>query len=64
MVCLCIFYDQRNQTHQQQILTQEEMLRRYISHISDRYFKIVRYYGFLANRKRSTLLPLVYKAWR
>ncbi|MFS1539512.1 MAG: transposase [Candidatus Phlomobacter fragariae] len=53
------YYDHRKQTHQQQILSQEEMLRRYISHISASHFKMVRYYGFLANRKCSTLLPLV-----
>ena len=35
---------------------------RYISHIPSRYFKMVRYYGFLANRKRGSLLPEVYAA--
>ncbi len=35
---------------------------RYISHIPSRHFKMVRYYGFLANRKRGTLLPEVYAA--
>lgn len=35
---------------------------RYISHIPSRHFKMVRYYGFLANRKRETLLPAVYAA--
>lgn len=28
------------------------MLWRYVSHIPARHFKMVRYYGFLANRKR------------
>ncbi|UAN45205.1 transposase [Serratia sp. JSRIV001] len=35
---------------------------RYVSHIPSRHFKMVRYYGFLANRKRGTLLPKVYDA--
>lgn len=38
------------------------MLQRYVSHIPARHFKMVRYYGFLANRKRGTLLPKVYDA--
>jgi len=38
------------------------MIGRYISHIPSRHFKMVRYYGFLANRKRGTLLPKVYEA--
>lgn len=35
---------------------------RYISHLPSRYFKLVRYYGFLAYRKRGALLPEVYAA--
>ncbi|MBQ0211497.1 transposase [Providencia rettgeri] len=38
------------------------MIRRYVSHIPARHFKMIRYYGFLANRKRSSLLPKVYDA--
>ncbi|QBY46100.1 hypothetical protein ArsFIN_47110 (plasmid) [Arsenophonus nasoniae] len=38
------------------------MIRRYISHIPARHFKMVRYSGFLSNRKRGKLLPKVYKA--
>ena len=48
--------------HRTQRLSQEEMLWRYISHIPSRHFKMVRYYGFLANRKRGKLLPKVYTA--
>lgn len=46
----------------QQTLSQEEMLGRYISHIPAKHFKMVRYYGFLSNRKRGELLPKVYEA--
>lgn len=35
---------------------------RYISHIPAKHFKMVRYYGFLSNRKRGELLPKVYEA--
>nr|WP_267958437.1 transposase [Erwinia tracheiphila] len=56
------YYDHNTQQHKRQKLSQEEMLWRYISHIPSRHFKMVRYYGFLANRKRGTLLPKVYEA--
>lgn len=38
------------------------MIGRYIIHIPEKHFKMVRYYGFLSNRKRGKLLPLVYEA--
>jgi hypothetical protein len=56
------YNDHNTQQHKRQKLTQEEMLWRYVSHIPARHFKMVRYYGFLANRKRGTLLPKVYNA--
>lgn len=56
------YYDHRTGQHKIQYLSQEEMLMRYISHIPSRHFKMVRYYGFLANRKRGTLLSEVYAA--
>ncbi len=56
------YYDHRTQQHRRQVLSQEEMLLRYISHIPSRHFKMVRYYGFLSNRKRGELLPKIYVA--
>ena len=53
------YFDHRTQRHRIQRLTQKEMLWRYINHISSHHFKMVRYYGFLANRKRETLLAKV-----
>jgi len=38
------------------------MQQRYVSHIQTRHFKTVRYYGFMANRQRGSLLPKVYDA--
>nr|WP_315901769.1 transposase [Serratia fonticola] len=55
-------YYHRTQQYKRQKISQEEMLQRYISHIPALHFKIVRYYGVLANRKRSQLLPKVYEA--
>ncbi|PNM27162.1 IS91 family transposase [Yersinia enterocolitica] len=56
------YHDHRTQQYKRQTLTQEEMIGRYISHIPARHFKMVRYYGFLSNRKRGLLLPKVYEA--
>lgn len=39
-----------------------EFIARFISHIPDRYFKGIRYYGWLTNRVRCKKLPLVYAA--
>ncbi|MFB9084896.1 transposase [Erwinia tracheiphila] len=48
--------------HKRQTLSQEEMIGCYISHVPARHFKMVRYSGFLANRRRGTLLPKVWEA--
>jgi hypothetical protein len=56
------YYDHRTQQHTRQKIRLEEMLQRYVSHIPARHFKMVHYYGFLANHKRGTLLPKVYDA--
>lgn len=56
------YYDHRTQQYRQQTLSQEEMIGRYISHVPAKHFKMVRYYGFLSNRKRGELLPKVYEA--
>ena len=55
------YYDHHSQQYRQQTLSQEEMIRRYVSHIPARHFKMIRYYGFLANRKRGNLLLKVYE---
>nr|WP_227685326.1 transposase [Klebsiella sp. S69] len=56
------YYDHRTQQYRQQTLTHEDMVGRYISHIPAKHFKMVRYYSFLSNHKRGTLLPKVYEA--
>lgn len=39
-------------------LTQEEFLRRFLEHVLPKGFPRIRYFGFLANRRRGQLLPL------
>ena len=56
------FYDHRTQQYRRQTLSQEEMIGRYISHIPAKHFKIVRYYGFVSNRKQGELRLKVYEA--
>nr|WP_288500927.1 transposase [uncultured Erwinia sp.] len=51
------YHDHRTQQYKRQILSQEEMIGPYISHIPSRHFKMVRYSGFLSNRKWGSQLP-------
>jgi hypothetical protein len=39
-------------------LTHEVFLRRFLEHVLPRGFPRIRYFGFLANRRRSAFLPL------
>ena len=39
-------------------LTHEVFLRRFLQHVLPRGFPRIRYFGFLANRRRGLLLPL------
>ncbi len=39
-------------------LTQEEFLRRFLEHVLPKGFPRIRYFGFLANRRRGQFLPL------
>ena len=38
----------------------EDFIKRIVQHIPDKGFRLIRYFGFLANRVRSKLLPKVY----
>lgn len=42
-------------------LTIDQFIARFIQHIPDSGFRMIRYYGFLANRVRGKLLPMVYQ---
>jgi len=58
-----IFYylDHSTKTFRKFILTTEQFIARFIQHIPDKNFRMIRYYGFLSNRLRGKLLPIVYK---
>jgi len=55
------YLDHRTKTHKRKTLDQKEMVTRILSHVPEKHFKMIRYYGFLANRVRSSLLPLIYQ---
>jgi len=44
------------------ILSPEALIERMIEHISDKHFKMIRYFGFLSNRRRGEMLPKVFDA--
>jgi hypothetical protein len=56
------YLDHRTQTYQQETLSQTDMLRRVIQHIPEKHFRMIRYFGFLANRVCGQPLPRVYEA--
>ena len=56
------YLDHRSGTHQTLSISPSELILRLIEHIPDKHFKMIRYYGFLANRHRSALLPKAYVA--
>lgn len=43
-------------------LSAQEMIGRIVEHIPEKHFKMLRYYGFLSNRRRRTALPKIYEA--
>lgn len=55
------YLDHNTKTYRRFTLTTEEFIARFIQHIPDVGFRMIRYYGFLANRVRGKLLPLVYQ---
>src|SRR5208283_5404554 len=48
-------HDSRQRT---MTLTGEELLRRFVQHVLPKGFPRIRYFGWLANRRRKNLLPL------
>ena len=53
------FKDHNTNTYQQETTTVFEFIRRFIQHIPDIGFRMIRYYGLLANRVRSKILQIV-----
>jgi hypothetical protein len=54
------FLDHNTKTYQKFKLSTEEFIQRFIQHIPDVGFRMIRYYGFLAHRVKTKLLPIVY----
>lgn len=55
------YLDHRTNQVRQQTLSQSELIARILSHVPEKHFKMLRYYGFLSNRLRGRLLPLIYE---
>jgi hypothetical protein len=55
------YLDHTTKTRKKMTLSCEEFIGRFVQHIPDNNFRMIRYYGFLANRVRGQLLPLVYQ---
>ena len=55
------YLDHNTKTFRNFILTTEQFIARFIQHIPDNNFRMIRYYGFLSNRTRGKLLPIVYQ---
>lgn len=56
------YLDHRTQTYQEETLSQADMLHRLVQHIPEKHFRMIRYFGFLANRVCGKYLPKVYEA--
>lgn len=56
------FLDHYNNTVERITMSVFKFIASIIMHIPDRNFRMIRYYGFLSNRTRGKILPLVYKA--
>jgi len=55
------YLDHNTKTYRQFKLSAEQFIARFIQHIPDKGFRMIRYYGFLAHRVRGKLLPIVYQ---
>lgn len=53
------YLDHNTNTYRRFTITVEQFIARFIQHIPDIGFRMIRYYGFLAHRVRGKLLPLV-----
>ena len=55
------YLDHNTKTNKYLTLTQTEMMLRILSHVPEKHFKMIRYFGFLSTRLRGDLLPLIYE---
>jgi len=54
------YLDRKNKTYRDFKLSVDQFIAKFIQHIPDIGFRMIRYYGFLANRVRGKLLPIIY----
>ena len=57
------YLNHRNGRTESLILSPEALIERMIEHIPDKHFKMIRYFGFLSNRRRGEMHPKVYVPW-
>jgi hypothetical protein len=55
------YFDHKTKSKQKMELEGEEFIERFVKHIPEKHFRMINYYGFLANRVRGEKLPIVYK---
>lgn len=55
------YLDHKTKTYKKLTLSSEEFIGRFVQHIPDDGFRMIRYYGFLANRVRGQLLTIVHQ---
>ncbi|MSO14677.1 Transposase for insertion sequence element IS801 [Rickettsiales endosymbiont of Trichoplax sp. H2] len=55
------YLDHKTDTYLETSLSVFDFIGRLIQHIPDVNFRMIRYYGILANRVRSKLIPILYK---
>ena len=55
------YLDHNTKTYRKFTLTVNQFIARFIQHIPDVGSRMIRYYGFLSNRARGKLLPIVYQ---
>lgn len=55
------YLDHTTKTRKKLTLSSEEFIARFVQHIPDEGFRMIRYYGFLAHRVIGKLLPIAYQ---
>ena len=53
------YLDRKDNKHKNMTFSVQKFIASFIRHIPDHNFRMIRYYGFLANRVRGRLLPIV-----
>jgi hypothetical protein len=56
------YLDRRYNLYTTKTFSVEDFIAKFVQHIPDHNFRMIRYYGFLSNRLRGKLLPAVYEA--